>query len=796
MSSSLDLNILPLARHEGQDLSEIPGLYAVTPPRRTSRGRSSDNLIIYLTLSGNAPMPVEGYQQIFPRLTRAYYKTSGSATAAMRALAEELNHTLLDRNLRSTSAGKQSIGLLILAVLREKTVYLAHCGPVHSFLVATDNTRHMYDADTSNRGLGLSRNTNIRYFQSPLNPGDYLVFTAQPPGGWTQETLKPARQGLSGMRRSLLDHAPADLNAIVIQAQTGTGKLRLLRLKTGVEDMAHAPEAEEEVQSEVSEPPIPTGTPPKISETLPEEEQEGEPQRGEMHKTLPAAQHERPEEAKELHAPIIHESLAKPSHKQSMVTSSPSETRHDMATAQTASTSPSSDEKIEHPQAAPTVRSKLPKLSIAPLIPILSAFGRAVSNTSSIIGRGLGGLLKNILPDESVLHLPSSMIVLLAVAIPLIISIIGGTVYIQRGRTAQHQVYFQQAQDVAEQARTQTDAEKIRTDWNRTLDYLDQAEFYGETDKSNALRNEAIAILDQLDGIVRLDFLPAIIGGLGDNMHITQMVATTSDLYMLDSQQGIVKRAFMTNQGYEIDARFICGPSQGQTIIGDLVDIISLPRGTVGNATLLAMDANANLMYCTPDGEQPITKQIAPPSTNFGEPIALTLDMGDLYLLDPSVNAVWIYRNQDTAQQPRFFFGDEIPPMQDVIDLAVNNDDLYLLHADGHITTCIYSGFQGSPTRCEEPATYIDPRPGRENGAVIPDALFNQIYFSPPPDPSMYMLDPDGQAIYHFSLRLAFQRQFQAIKPLVEGPATAFAVSPNRTVLMAIGNEVYYAALP
>jgi hypothetical protein len=460
------------------------------------------------------------------------------------------------------------------------------------------------------------------------------------------------------------------------------------------------------------------------------------------------------------------------------------------------STSLPAGEKVAVPQKPPKMPRALPKIPLAPILAVLGAFGRALSSTLGIIGRGLVGLLKNVLPDESVLRLPPSLIVFLAVAIPLLVSIVGGTVYVQRGRAAQHQNYYEQALTAAAQARAQTESDNIRAAWKITLDYLDQAEFYAVSDQSTALRGEATTALDLLDGIVRLDFQPAISGGLGDNIHITQMVATASDLYLLDSGQGTVKRAFLTGRGYEIDTSFICGPSFGETLIGKLVDITSLPSGFPDNATLLGMDEGANLTYCVPDGIQPANKQVAPPSTNFGEPVALTLDMGDLYILDPAVNAVWIYRNQDTAQQPRFFFGNDIPPMQDVIDLAVNSDDLYLLHSDGHITTCIYSGFEGSPTRCEDPATYIDPRPGRQNGAVIPDALFNQIYFSPPPDPSMYMLDPGGQAIYHFSLRLAFQRQFRSIDPLPEGPATAFAVSPNRTIFLAIGNQVFYAALP
>jgi len=115
--------------------------------------------------------------------------------------------------------------------------------------------------------------------------------------------------------------------------------------------------------------------------------------------------------------------------------------------------------------------------------------------------------------------------------------------------------------------------------------------------------------------------------------------------------------------------------------------------------------------------------------------------------------------------------------MQDVIDMAVNQNDLFLLDADGHLTTCVFSGFVESPTRCEDPAIFTDPRPGLEDGVKIQDARFSEIQFAPPPDPSIYLLDPEKSAIYHFSVRLTLQRQYQSSQPLPDGRATSFAVN-------------------
>ena len=54
--ATFDLNLLPIHRVNGQESAELPGLMAVTPPRKTGRGREQDTLIVYLMLSGNATL--------------------------------------------------------------------------------------------------------------------------------------------------------------------------------------------------------------------------------------------------------------------------------------------------------------------------------------------------------------------------------------------------------------------------------------------------------------------------------------------------------------------------------------------------------------------------------------------------------------------------------------------------------------------------------------------------------------------------------------------------------------------
>jgi len=188
---------------------------------------------------------------------------------------------------------------------------------------------------------------------------------------------------------------------------------------------------------------------------------------------------------------------------------------------------------------------------------------------------------------------------------------------------------------------------------------------------------------------------------------------------------------------------------------------------------------------------------MAPPDLNWGEPTAFSFDNGNLYVLDPKTNSVWIYWAYDGyTELPTYYFGNQIPPLHSVIDMSVSDGDLYLLHDDGHITVCNYSSYVDAPTRCTDPAEFIDLRAGYQSGSVMQGANFGQMQFAQPPDPSIYLFDPQAEALYHMSMRLAFQRQYRPDQPLSGEKFTAFAVGPNRQAFIATDNQVYVALMP
>ncbi len=804
MSVSLDLNFLPMVRQNGQDQPEWPGLYVATPPRGAARGRDADLLAVYLTVVGTAPLPADQLKQLLPRLAQVYYRTHGTVTAALKAVVDELNQYLLERNLRASNTGRQGVGLLTQAVLRGDMLFLAHSGPVQTYLIKPEATTVMVDEVGGGRGLGVSRTAAVRFFHTELQPGDHMLFSHRPAVDWNVDTVRcQPNQGIDGLRRGLLGRAGPDLSAVLVQVLGGSGKLRLLRLKAPPPDMAHptAPAG-----------PLPTAGNAASSET-PQPPLAGEMDLPNGWSTLPeaAATASAPAEAQPPPASASLQDLnLEPSAEDAVAGAATTAGVADVANAAGVLPGPvlAAAAPMQAP-AAPVRASAVPAraLRVPPrpkqdprqaLRPIL----RGLEFVSQVIGRAMGNFLgalstvmKRILPDETLLNISPTMMIFLAVLVPVAISILGGLMYLQRGQTMQHEDYVQKARVAIERAEAAESPDEQRANWRLALQMLDDAEFYKTSTQSQALRKLAQGTLDGLDGAERLAFQPALLPGLGETIQITRMAAQAGELYMLDAPSGMILRAIWVGGAFELDRSFTCGPVSDPVPVGPLIDLVALPRGNDQGAAIAAMDANGSLLYCIP-GEMPEVVQLAPPPMNFQTPKSLALSAGDLYVLDPGNNGVWIYRNMDFSQQPHLFFENQVPYMQDVVDLAVNNDDLYLLHSDGRQTMCYLSSYEASPTRCDDPANYIDARPGRESGPIIPDSLFDQIYFAPPPDPSLYLLDPANQAVFHFSLRLNFQRQYRSSTALPAGPVSAFTFSPDRLLFLAIKNQVFFAALP
>jgi hypothetical protein len=170
-------------------------------------------------------------------------------------------------------------------------------------------------------------------------------------------------------------------------------------------------------------------------------------------------------------------------------------------------------------------------------------------------------------------------------------------------------------------------------------------------------------------------------------------------------------------------------------------------------------------------------------------------------VLDAQAHAVWVYVGKDGAflDRPYFFFGGQIPELDDAIDLAVSSDDLFVLHSDGRLSTCSFSRIEAVPTRCVDPAALVNPFPAYRDLNLFSEAHFTRMMFSPAPDPALLLLDADSQGVFRIAPRsLELQRQLRAVtgraNPLPQGQVTAMAMSPNHVLYFALQDRLYFAS--
>jgi hypothetical protein len=82
---------------------------------------------------------------------------------------------------------------------------------------------------------------------------------------------------------------------------------------------------------------------------------------------------------------------------------------------------------------------------------------------------------------------------------------------------------------------------------------------------------------------------------------------------------------------------------------------------------------------------------------------------------------------------------------------------------------------------------------------VMPNAAYASLFYSPPPDPGLNILEASHGDIFRVSLQLKlYQRLRPEINPDYEvdlQDATAFAIGIDRVYFLAFGNDVFFYSL-
>ena len=804
----------------------MPGLLALIPPRKTARGRERDHFIAYLMLSGKASLPSAELMHLTNDAAASFYQTHGPLTSAMRKAADQINTKLLERNRSASSQGEYALGLLVLAVIRENQCTLLLSGPTHAVWVSDGQSRHIHEPALSGKGLGASQSLTAYLSQIELHPQDLLVLCGTFPRDWEADLLNERPPASLEASYRKLTFTKGDLNAILIQAQSGHGVITVLRPQISAARSIAAqpdPSVEETVPSQatVFENPeeqkdSPIASSPNGDSVLHSQEVISEEKLDALadfaaHMVQPSAYAIPPQP--ESRIPLPHDEMpsatsggrAFPS---SIPRAKPVEQPAVME--EITAEDPETASPVEPPP--PPGRARRRRLRSAASTEATRQVAKAMVGgiqTGRRVNDRIAGFLQTFLPRllpgsdaNQPFSLPTYALIFIAVVIPVTVVTVASIVYLRFGQSIQYDELYAQARNAQSQAASETDPIRQRDGWQRVLTHLNDADEYRETEESRQLRREAQFQLDLLMGVVRLEFIPGFPNGLGDMTQISGMAASESDLYMLDGADGKILHAGFTGQNLALDTSFECQPgSYGGYQVGPIIDLLALPRVNALNATVVGIDATGTLLYCAPDQVPQAIPLPALPNTNWGQIASFALDSGNLYVLDGQGRAVWVFVGKDSAfvDTPYYFFGNEIPATIDsAMDLAVVGDDLYMLHTDGHLSTCTFSRISGAPTRCQDPAPRVDNYPAHRDLDFFGMAHFTQMAMTSPPNSVILLLDSAGQSVFRFSPRsFEFQNQVTGFagdaNPFRGGPVRAMAVSPNYVLYLAIGDQVYFA---
>ena len=452
-------------------------------------------------------------------------------------------------------------------------------------------------------------------------------------------------------------------------------------------------------------------------------------------------------------------------------------------------------------RAAPRVPRSAPPAWVRPLRAISDRFSQGLAWLGTQATRLITRLAPGLAEPSPAGAYPRGLLIATAVAVPLIVVTIASVVYFRRGRAEQFQEYLSLAQNAVVSAQMKPGPQDAWPEWQAALNWLDLAEQYRQTSESRTLRQQVQTALDTLNQILRLDFRPAVSGGFGSGSRITALAATSTDLYVFDEAGPAVWRAWATGRGYEIDRDFQCLDGPGSVAgMGTPIDLIALDEpGALLTSGIATIDSDGTLLYCAPD-TPPASSQLTPPDTGWGRIQAVDLFGGKLYVLDPVANAVWIYDAGGGlfSDNPILYFAEQVPNLSAAVDVAMAQDQLLILFADGHVESCqrVVEDDPAGGTRirvtCEADLQFQDDRPGQQPSDHIPGAIPVEMVYSPPPEPSLYFLDSLSDSIYLYSMRLAYQGQIKPVEAFESIP-TALTLGPPNDLFVAVGDQVYYA---
>jgi hypothetical protein len=842
----MKIDFAPLQILNGWRSTQLPGKFLLEySPKKVARGRESELLLLSLQLHKGGSAPAELESNALEQAYRTYFSTSRSVTAAARAALQVINNLLLQHNQESIHT--QVTADCLCLVFRSNELYCVQAGPGSLYIWHNDRPlERQPHTQQAARTLGVATALDVRYAHTYLQVGDVLVLTQQPPKTWNEPALGALpSHDIPRFLQALGQLSDKNLNGFIAQLISEKDEPQLESqivnlFSEQASPVIAEPQPTPKPQTVVEPPPLPPPTASvsntnrlaRVLERVRSTENDPASSTAARAAVIPVAprppsspsedsaadifewpdwvqQRANARQTAETAAPIAAVPAA-------LKTESPNP-EFDFDAETNDDTDLSVDPETEAPDlvAAAPPRRRAKRLADSnrqslgttlrnwfvalPLQTWRNQIWHAWQASQQSLWGGGQNLLDRLTPasaeasQPTAAQAPAGLQIAVVIAVPLLIAIIAGSIYVREGQSRQYSSALGKAQIAISQAKSVNDPATQLLYWQQALTSLQTADAIFQNQSSVLLlRTETQQALDRLEGVERLTGNWLNSADVPANASFGQLLWTDQALYAMDSNQPKVYRFAQNNQGtYQIDRDFQCGPGPIVNFeLQKLVDLVWLPKfGPTQQPAVLALDSSGILLYCSPAGKAATALQLPTPSTGWQSPTAFTVYGDNLYVLDPAANQFWVYQGQASEGQlqlmPLVYFQSGAD-LSNSTDFTIDsNGKVYFLFQQGDVWECERNG--GGGTNCQP---HTNPT-GR-------DPVFaQQIQFDPPPEPALYVLtaqnDGTASSVQQHSLRLLRQREYRI--PWADLPRhteiTSFALGRDERLFLGVGREIF-----
>lgn len=431
----------------------------------------------------------------------------------------------------------------------------------------------------------------------------------------------------------------------------------------------------------------------------------------------------------------------------------------------------------------------------------------ASSRTALGLSRGVGWLarlMRRLRPEVGASQAAEeseesnvALAAFIALIVPVIVGLIIGAVYIQRGRVARVGEIRLEMQQALALAGEQTADGEARAYYLQVLNLAAEAETLRPGDNSVlAMRAQALDALDRVDAVTRLRAQALYEYDEGSALSAVALrQGLNGDFYTLDSGNNRVfvhetEADYLTFDEPDPQEALFGGQAVGTHIIGRMIDMVWRPSGAqVANEGIAVLDGRGALLTYHP-GFSNVRAAPLGLASEWKTPVAIAQFNERLYVLDRGAGQIWRYFPEGDG-----FIVDEeqraltLPDLQSAVDFAIYGEDgsVIVLYEDGRLRRYGQDSLLWDETQLNAS--------GLATPLVAPVAL--KIIGSGL-NSSIFIADPGSGRIVETSLGGTFLAQYKALDPELGDELFTrigdfdVAKSPLR-IFVPAGNKVYAA---